>query len=227
MAASVLVVEDEPLVAKSVRLACEQAGYLVRVERTGREALVAARSWHPSVIILDLLLPDTTGLQVCRALREGGARTPIIMLTALADEVDRVVGLEMGADDYITKPFSIRELVARIRAVLRRVERSEGNQADVDLGDIVIRPQSREVLVRGSPVHLTATEFNLLHLLAGAPGTVFEREAILERIWGYDFEGESRLLDVHIRRLREKIEKDPANPAHLLTIRGVGYRLVP
>ncbi len=225
MAENILVVEDEPVVAKSVRLACEQAGYVVRVVRTGRDALTAVRDWHPSVILLDLLLPDTSGLEVCRALRESGSRVPIIMLTALADEIDRVVGLEMGADDYVTKPFSIRELVARIRAVLRRGVGLEVPQDEIVLGELVIRPRFRQVHVRQKPVHLTATEYNLLLLLASAPGTVFEREAILQRIWGYDFEGESRLLDVHVRRLREKIETDPANPRYLLTIRGVGYRL--
>ncbi|MHB1131632.1 MAG: response regulator transcription factor [Chloroflexota bacterium] len=226
MAETLLVVEDEPIVAKSIRLACEQAGFTVRVASSGRAALAEAAAWQPDAIVLDLLLPDMSGLEVCRTLRERKSTVPIIMLTALADEIDRVVGLEMGADDYITKPFSVRELLARLRAVLRRSQPVDTDLEELRFGEVLLRPRAREVLVRGQPIHLTSTEFNLLALFASAPGIVFEREAILQRIWGYDSEGESRLLDVHMRRLREKVELDPANPQHLLTVRGVGYRLV-
>lgn len=227
MIEKVLVVEDEPVVGKSIRLACEQAGYTVRVVPTARAALDGIRDWQPDVVLLDLLLPDGSGLHLCRRLREQQNPIPIIMVTALADEVDRIVGLEMGADDYVTKPFSTRELVARIRAVLRRTAPIAADREEIRLGELVIRPWAREVLLHGQIVHLTSTEYGLLALLASSLGTVFEREQIIQRIWGYEYEGAGRLLDVHMSRLRDKIEDDPSRPRHLLTVRGVGYRLVP
>jgi two-component system alkaline phosphatase synthesis response regulator PhoP len=179
---------------------------------------------------LDLMLPGMDGMEVCRRTRENAATRgiPIIMLTAKSEEVDRVMGLEIGADDYVTKPFSPRELVARIRAVLRRVERLPGDEAKevFELGPIRIDMRQHKVTVNGKPVELTPKEFDLLHLLVSHPGRAFSREFLLEHLWGYEFFGDTRTVDVHVRRLRQKIEEDPANPHWLETVRGVGYRML-
>jgi len=222
----ILLVEDEAAIAAFVQTALEQAGYAVRVVGDGAAALAHIRAVSPDLILLDLMLPQIDGLEVCRAVRARRDYIPIIMLTARSEEVDKIVGLEMGADDYITKPFNARELVARVRAILRLARQAGGRSPGkiLSAGALEIDPEGRSVCVEGQPTYLAAKEFDLLLTLARQPGRVFGREMLLEQVWGYDFIGESRTVDVHIQRLRAKIEPDPAQPRYLLTVRGVGYK---
>jgi len=220
----VLVVDDDRNIVDLVRLYLERDGYQVLVAYDGLEALRLARQKRPDLIVLDLLLPEVDGLDVCRIL-QAESRVPIIMLTAKTTEEDKLIGLEMGADDYVTKPFSPRELVARVRAVLRRVgqEAPQGPQ-EIRFADLVIDRRSHQVRVRGEVVPLTPTEFRLLEVLAAEPGRAFTRLELLDRVFGYDFEGFERTIDVHIKNLRKKIEPDPSQPTYVQTVYGVGYK---
>jgi DNA-binding response OmpR family regulator len=225
----ILIVDDEASVVEVVALYLRRDGFRVRTARDGAEALLALGTQRPALVILDVMLPHIDGLTLLRRLREGPGRdVPVILLTARGQEVDRIAGLDLGADDYVTKPFSPGELVSRVRAVLRRAARpSEADAAVVDHGALRIDPRTREVVVRGRPVELTATEFNLLWFLATHPRQVFRRSQLLAEVWGYADYLDPSTVTVHVRRLREKIERDPANPAWLQTVWGVGYRFDP
>jgi DNA-binding response OmpR family regulator len=220
---SVLLVEDDPRVRRALYLALRDEGYAVSLAGTGREGLAALDSATPDVVLLDLMLADVDGFAVCRQIRHD-SDVPVIMVTARADSHDVVAGLEAGADDYVTKPLVAKELSARIRALLRRVEPSRTPRR-IRAGDLEIRVDEGVVLRAGGRLHLTRTEFKLLAELALAPG-VCSREELLERVWGYGYFDDSRLVDVHVRRLRTKVEQDPANPSIVVTARGLGYRLV-
>jgi DNA-binding response OmpR family regulator len=225
MSGTVLVVEDDATLASALRYNLEKAGYTALVAADGSRGLELMRRERPSLVLLDVMLPGMDGLEVCRRIR-AESTVPIIMLTARVEEIDRVVGLEVGADDYVTKPFSVRELVARVRAALRRAQMQpdeEGASRPASFGSITIDPARREVLRDGEPLALKPKEFDLLWYFVRNPGRVFTREQLLERVWGYDFAGTNRTVDVHIRWLREKIEEDPAHPRHLRTSRGAGY----
>ncbi|QGP92063.1 Alkaline phosphatase synthesis transcriptional regulatory protein PhoP [Neomoorella glycerini] len=220
----VLIVDDEPAILELVSFNLQQAGFTTVTASDGAEALQKAAAEKPDLIILDVMLPRLDGFEVCRSLRARG-NTPILMLTARREEVDRVLGLELGADDYLTKPFSPRELVARVRAILRRAAENQRQPDDIlAIGDVVINPASHVVTVKGKPVDLTLKEYQLLQLLAENRGRVFSREALLERLWEGEYYGDTRTIDVHIRHLREKIEENPSNPRYILTVRGVGYK---
>ncbi|HTP08265.1 MAG TPA: response regulator transcription factor [Anaerolineae bacterium] len=226
---SILVVEDEPSVAEVVALYLRRAGYIVRMANTGPAAVHEFDTQPPSLIILDLMLPGLDGLAITRHVRERGD-TPIIMLTARSQETDRIAGLEMGADDYVTKPFSPQELVSRVRAVLRRAKPSgagEPIERALTFDDLRIDPQTRLVTIHGAEKSLTAKEFDLLWLLARHPRQVFSRDQLLERVWGMAEYIDPGTVTVHVRRLREKIEDDPSNPQHLQTAWGVGYKFEP
>ncbi len=221
--ARILVVDDEPKIVQLVRDYLERAGFAVSTARDGNEALMRAHSERPDLIVLDLGLPGLDGLDVTRRLRRDSG-VPIIMLTARHEETDKVVGLELGADDYVTKPFSPRELAARVRAVLRR----HTQVADAELlraGDLTLDVPRLRVEVSGSPVSLTATEFQLLAALARQPGRIFTRSQLLDAIHGVAFESYERAIDAHVKNIRRKIEPDPRTPRYLLTVYGVGYRL--
>lgn len=225
MAEKVLVVEDDPTLRETLEYNLRYQGYDVIVAADGRRALELARSERPDLIILDVMLPGLDGFEVCRILRHE-MNAPILMLTARDEEIDRVVGLELGADDYVTKPFSMRELMARVKAHLRRERRGESvtRPAELRFGDLVIDEARHEVRLRDQPLSLKPKEYELLAFLARNRGIVFSRDTILERVWGWDFVGGSRTVDVHVRWLREKIEPDPAHPTRIVTVRGVGYR---
>jgi DNA-binding response OmpR family regulator len=222
----ILVVDDEPHIVELVRYNLSQEGFAVDVAYDGHDALEKARLSPPDLVILDLMLPYVDGLEVCRHLRRQGA-VPILMLTAKDSEHDRVLGLESGADDYVTKPFSPRELVARVRAILRRTGRDDARAADAPLvsGRLALDAVTHEVRLGDRPIELTAKEFDLLRLLMGHPNQVFTRDFLLEHIWGYEYFGSTRTVDMHISRLREKIEDDPNTPTFIVTVRGVGYKL--
>lgn len=220
----ILVVDDEPTIVEFVRINLEKAGFRVLTAGDGETALRLAASEQPDLVVLDVMLPGKDGFEVCRELRRTTA-VPIIMLTARDDDVDKILGLELGADDYLTKPFNPRELVARIKAILRRMDRI--NRLDTEVitrGRIQLDLDRHQVTAGGHAVDLTPKEFELLELLIKNPGRVFSREILLERLWGYDFFGDSKTIDVHIRRLREKVEEDPSSPTHILTVWGVGYK---
>ena len=221
---TVLVVDDEPRIAQLARDYLEHAGFAVISASDGRAALTAARTQRPDLIVLDLGLPGMDGLDVARSLRRE-SNVPIIMLTARDDELDRVLGLELGADDYVTKPFSPRELVARIRAVLRRAERAAIPSDLIQVGDLLLDVPRMRVEVAGRPAELTATEFQLLVALARQPGRIFTRSQLLDAVHGVAFESYERAIDTHIKNLRRKIEPEPRQPRYLLTVYGVGYRL--
>lgn len=216
---TVLVVDDEPAIRELVRFTLEREGFRVRLAGDGWEALEAARREAPDLVVLDLMLPGLSGEDVCRALR-AEMDVPVLMLTARKEESDRVSGLELGADDYVTKPFSPRELAARVRAILRRTRSREAGGGE----GLVVDVERRRVTLDGRPVDLTYTEFELLRTLRAYPGRVFSREDLLSRVWGQDFYGDTRTVDVHIRHLREKLGEDPARPRFIETVRGVGYR---
>ncbi len=224
----ILVVEDEPSVGEVVQLYLRRAGYGVTLVKDGRRALELLEESLPALVILDLMLPGVDGWEITRRLR-ARSDVPIIMLTARQAEIDRIGGLELGADDYVVKPFSPQELVSRVRAVLRRASPPAGGEKEQSLsfGALQINPQTRLVTVAGQERSLTAREFDLLYLLAQHPRQVFTRDQLLERVWGESDYIDPGTVTVHIRRLREKIEPDPANPRHLQTVWGVGYRLEP
>lgn len=233
----ILIVEDEPTLVDTLEYSLTRQGYEVSVATDGVKALEVARRVTPDLIVLDVMLPHLDGYEVCRILRQETS-APIIMLTARADEVDKVVGLEVGADDYLTKPFSMRELIARVKALLRRVRLVREEMAAPTNGtlhpdipserfvfnNLVIDLSRREVTFQGIVFHLKPKEFDLLVFLARNRGIVLSRDLILERVWGWDYDGGSRTVDVHVRWLREKIETDPANPTRIVTVRGIGYR---
>jgi DNA-binding response OmpR family regulator len=221
----ILVVDDDPKIVELIRLYLEKDGYWVLAADDGLEALALARQRCPDLILLDLLLPEMDGLDVCRILA-AESEMPIIMLTAKSTDDDKLVGLDVGADDYITKPFNPREVVARVRAVLRRAGQEEAQAPSrLRLGDLEIDCRCHEVRIRGERVSLTPTEFRLLETLARAPGRVFMRQELLDRVFGYDYEGLERTVDVHVRNLRSKIEPNPKEPAYVKTVYGVGYKL--
>ena len=222
-----MVVDDEPVIRETVALALDEQGYEVLQASDGRQAIDMVRQTSAlDLLILDLMLPNLNGLDVCRLLRNEGNTVPIIMLTAKDTETDRVVGLELGADDYVTKPFGMRELVARCRSVLRRQQqlRSDDSSAVLQFGDVWLHPTECRVRVRGKEVNFSPKEFRLLELFMTHPRRVWSREQLLEKIWGPDFIGDSKTVDVHIRWLREKLEMDPSSPEYLVTVRGFGYR---
>lgn len=229
---TVLVVEDDANLLDVLRYNLTREGYRVAVARDGQEALDVARQAKPDLLILDIMLPKLDGLEVCRILRKE-MTVPILMLTAKADEIDKVVGLEVGADDYVTKPFSLRELLARVKAMLRRSELAHdvtestgsGEQGGIVVGDLTVDLVRHVVLRGGVPIALSPKEFDLLAFLAGNRRRAFSREYLLEKVWGYEYAGDSRTVDVHVRWLRQKIEADPAHPVRLLTVRGLGYKL--
>lgn len=235
-AVTVLVVEDEESFVDALTLSLQREGFRVVIARDGLEALERFRQEAPDIVLLDVMLPKLSGVDVCRAIRLQGS-TPVIMVTAKTSEIDAVVGLEVGADDYIAKPFRIRELVARIRAVLRRGSPSspeavsgngassfEEDQEAVSVGDVRLDPVSHEVVIRGTTVAFPLKEFELLELLLENAGRVLTREVLIDRIWGHDYVGDTKTLDVHIKRLRAKVETDPSTPNRILTIRGLGYK---
>ncbi len=221
---TVLLVEDEPAIVDVVRRYLERDGYRVVVASDGQRAVDEFRRLRPDLVLLDLMLPGLDGWEVCRRIRQEGS-TPVIMLTARDDEADKLVGLELGADDYITKPFSPREVVARVRAVLRRARGTEAVPGEVvRVLDLEIDPSRVEAFRGGTPLHLTPTEFRLLLTLARHPGRVFTRLQLLDQVQGYAFEGYERTIDAHIKNLRQKLEPDPKHPRYILTVHRVGYR---
>ncbi|MGO8863504.1 MAG: response regulator [Acidimicrobiales bacterium] len=227
MAGRILVVEDDERIRSSMRLALEGEGYEVTDVASGEEALEHFGDAPIDVALIDIMLPGMDGFECCRALRRQSA-VPIIIVTARADTHDVVAGLEAGADDYVTKPFVAKELAARIRAHLRRARPTEGDPGALSFGSLQLLPEQGVLRhADGREVHCTRTEFRLLCELAASPNKVLSREQLLDRVWGYDYFGDGRLVDVHIRRLRTKVEADPALPRHILTVRGMGYKLVP
>ena len=226
---TILLVDDEDAVQKLLAYPLERDGFRVVQARDGEEALARFAEEHVDLVVLDLMLPKVDGLEVCKRLRAGSS-VPIIMLTARDDELDKVLGLELGADDYITKPFSIREFRSRVRALLRRAAAPAsggGQEETIERDGLRIDIGRRDVVVRGAPVQLTYVEFELLRTLAASPGRVFTRELLLQALWGGSDYREPRTIDVHVRHLREKLERDPGQPEYILTVRGVGYRFRP
>lgn len=223
----ILVVEDEPMVAEVVERYLRRDGYEVEVVHDGLAALSAIESFRPDLIVLDVMLPGLDGLEICRRVR-GSSAVPIIILTARGDEVDRVLGLEIGADDYVTKPFSPREVAARVKAVLRRASPGAITESDtLHFGALRLNGTTRAVELGNEPIHLTAREFDLLFFLATHPGQVFTRAQMLDAVWDFEFPGDETTVTVHMRRLRAKVEPDPSRPRHLKTVWGVGYKFEP
>jgi two-component system response regulator VicR len=222
MARKILIVDDEPLIVKGLRFSLEQDGYMIDAAYDGEEALAKVKEGEFDLILLDVMLPKMDGMQVCQQIREF-SNVPIIMLTAKGDDMDKILGLEYGADDYMTKPFNVLEVKARIKTIIRRAYGSESADDDIVIHGMRIRMESRTVAIEGRAVNLTAKEFDLLKLFASNPGKVFSREQLLEIVWKYDYLGDLRTVDVHIRRLREKIEKNPGQPEYIFTKWGVGY----
>jgi two-component system response regulator RegX3 len=223
---TILVVEDEEAFVEALTVGLKREGFRVQVARDGAEALALFDAVAPDLVLLDVMLPKVSGIDVCRELRSR-SKVPIIMVTAKAAEIDTVVGLEVGADDYVTKPYRLRELVARMRAVLRRTPVSEPSTLSgesMTVGDVTIDPEGHEVLVRGQQVSLPLKEFELLALLVENAGRVLPRETLIDRVWGLDYVGDTKTLDVHIKRLRSKVEDDPSVPTRIVTIRGLGYK---
>jgi DNA-binding response OmpR family regulator len=223
---TVLVVDDEPVVRDVVVRFLEQAGYKTLQAGDGETARELLERETPSLVVLDLMLPGTDGLALCGWIR-ARSQLPVIMVTALAEEADRLTGLEFGADDYLTKPFSPRELVARVKAVLRRASTPSTTAIRIEVGDLVVDPARRELRKGGAPLRLTTLEFDLLSFLAGNPNQVFSRRELMDRVWGYTSALDTGTVTVHVRRLREKIEDDPSRPRHLETVWGSGYRFTP
>lgn len=223
---TVLVVEDEESFIEALKVGLKREGFRVEVARDGLQALDMFDLVKPDVVLLDVMLPKLSGIDVCRQLRKK-TTTPIIMVTAKGAEIDTVVGLEVGADDYVTKPYRLRELTARMRAVMRRVPTSQGGElsgSSIEVGDVAIDPEEHDVIIRGESHKLPLKEFELLHLLLANAGRVLPRETLIDRVWGIDYVGDTKTLDVHIKRLRSKIEDDPAMPTRIITIRGLGYK---
>jgi two-component system response regulator RegX3 len=224
----VLVVEDEESFVEALLVGLEREGFEVSIARDGAEALQQFDSVQPDLVLLDLMLPKVSGVDVCRELRSRSA-VPIIMVTAKSSEIDTVVGLEVGADDYVTKPYRLRELVARMRALLRRVPTTpllQHDDTDVayEVGDVLLDADRHEVVIRGEQVTLPLKEFELLELLLANAGRVLTRDSLIARIWGDDYVGDTKTLDVHVKRLRSKVESDPSKPSRIVTIRGLGYK---
>lgn len=226
MTTRILTVEDDERIRTALRLALEDEGWEVDEVASGEEALIAFGRVPADVVLVDIMLPGIDGFDICRAIRKS-SDVPIVMITARSDTHDVVAGLEAGADDYLTKPFAPKELSARIRALLRRARAADAGADEIVFNDLEILPDAGIVRVSGVEAHLTKTEFRLLVELASNPGNIFSREVLLERVWGLGYFGDGRLVDVHVRRLRTKIEPDPANPRHVVTVRGLGYKLVP
>ncbi|MEI6495414.1 MAG: response regulator transcription factor [Actinomycetota bacterium] len=225
---TVLLVEDEESFIEALQIGLKREGFRVEVARDGFEALERFDVVQPDIVLLDVMLPRISGIDVCRQLRKK-SQVPIIMVTAKSAEIDTVVGLEVGADDYVTKPYRVRELVARMRAVLRRNQRDEPevaamNPGSIAVGEVVLDPQEHLVSIRGESLSLPLKEFELLHILLANAGRVLPRETLIDRVWGSDYVGDTKTLDVHIKRLRGKVEDDPANPTRIVTIRGLGYK---
>jgi two-component system response regulator RegX3 len=224
---TVLVVEDEESFVEALVVGLKREGFRVKIARDGVEALDAFEATRPDLVLLDVMLPKLSGIDVCREIRGKNSRVPIIMVTAKGSEIDTVVGLEVGADDYVTKPYRLRELVARMRAVMRRApdEDALGTSGEaIEVGDVALDPLRHEVRVRGEEVALPLKEFELLELLLDNAGRVLTRETLIDRVWGPHYVGDTKTLDVHIKRLRTKLEEDPARPVKITTIRGLGYR---
>jgi len=224
--ATVLIVEDEESFVEALVVGLKREGFLVKVARDGAEALDAFDIVRPDLVLLDVMLPKVSGIDVCRVLRSK-SRVPIIMVTAKGSEIDTVVGLEVGADDYVTKPYRLRELVARMRAVLRRAPRDDDDAATgeaMEVGDVRLDPERHEVYVRNEPVSLPLKEFELLEILLANAGRVLPRETLIDRVWGPHYVGDTKTLDVHIKRLRSKVEENPSVPRRITTIRGLGYK---
>jgi DNA-binding response OmpR family regulator len=224
MSVRVLTVEDDERIRQSVKLALEDEGWEVEEATNGEDAIAIFNRAPTDVVLIDIMLPGMDGYELCRNIRRS-SDVPIVMVTARIDTHDVVAGLEAGADDYLTKPFAPKELSARIRALLRRARPSSPGHSRLVFGDLEIIPDEGKVLLGDTELALTKTEFRLLCELAADPGGVFSREALLDKVWGYGYFGDGRLVDVHIRRLRMKVETDPANPRHVVTVRGLGYRL--
>ncbi|HVE46248.1 MAG TPA: response regulator transcription factor [Acidimicrobiales bacterium] len=223
---TVLIVEDEESFVEALIVGLKREGFLVHVARDGITALALFDTVKPDLVLLDVMLPSLSGVDVCREIRRR-SRTPIIMVTAKSSEIDTVVGLEVGADDYVTKPYRLRELVARMRAVLRRVPRQDDEPSDgtvLEVGDVRLDPARHEVTVRGEQLALPLKEFDLLELLLENAGRVLTRDTLIDRIWGPNYVGDTKTLDVHVKRLRSKLEDDPSQPRCIVTIRGLGYR---
>lgn len=222
MAKKALVVDDEKVIVKGIRYSLEQDGMEVDCAYDGEEALAQAKESHYDIILLDVMLPKLTGFEVCQQIREFST-VPIIMLTAKGDDMDKILGLEYGADDYITKPFNILEVKARIKAIMRRMQKREATPSVMVFEDLKINEEYRRVLVKDREINLTSREFEVLELLASAPGKVYSREELLKTIWGEDYPGDVRTVDVHVRRLREKLERNPSEPRYVRTKWGTGY----
>jgi DNA-binding response OmpR family regulator len=223
---TVLVVDDEPIVREVVVRYLERDGHTILEADDGNRARELVELRRPDIVVLDVMLPGMDGLELCRWIR-ARSDLPVILLTARGEEADRIVGLELGADDYVTKPFSPRELAARVRTVLRRSAPAKDERGRLTFGDVEVDPQTREVRKAGRELRLTAKEFDLLAFLAGHPRRVFGRDQLMSRVWGYEAALDTGTVTVHVRRLREKIEANPSDPLHLQTVWGVGYRLVP
>jgi len=227
---SILIIEDDPDIIDLVKINIRDIGLSLESATTGAAGLDKALNSQFSLIILDLMLPELDGMEVCKRIRASDDQTPILMLTAKSEELDKVLGLELGADDYLTKPFSIRELLARIKAILRRVEvdtqaSDESNEYEtIEFGDLIIDLDKRKVTLSETKIELTAKEFDLLSLFVKHPGRTYTRQELLDLVWGYQFEGYDHTVNSHINRLRSKIESDPSNPTYLKTVWGVGYR---
>ncbi len=221
--ADILVVDDEPTILQTVRLYLERDGYAVSTALDGVSALQMARQLRPDLIVLDIMLPGMDGLEVLRQLRQE-SDVYVLMLTARADEIDRIIGLTVGADDYLTKPFSPRELVARVKAILRRGRSGDSGEAPLSFAHLRIDPESRQVWKDNQPIDLTTTEFDLLYALAHHSGRVLSREQLIEQVWGYDYYGDDRVVDVHIGRIRKKVGDEQSDSALIATVRGIGYR---
>lgn len=222
----ILVVDDEESIQELLRYNLEKEGHKVLAARDGFDALERVQKDRPDLVVLDVMLPQMDGMEVCRRIRLNSEfrELPVIMLTAKGEEIDKVLGLELGADDYMTKPFSPRELVARIKARLRRVKSADETLEQIIHGDLRIDLNRFQVYINAQEVELTPKEFELLRVLAAKPGRVYSREELLEKIWGYEYAGDTRTVDVHVRHVRQKIEKDASNPEYIETLRGIGYR---
>ena len=228
MSPRVLVVDDEESFVDALTVGLRDEGFSIHIARDGTEALTVFDEVKPDLVLLDVMLPRISGLDVCRELRSRST-VPIIMVTARDTEIDAVVGLELGADDYITKPYGLRELVARMRAALRRAQSNPGleeilSRTVLDVGDVSLDPERHEVVVRGEEIHLPLKEFELLEVLMSNAGRVVTRYSLIDQVWGPDYVGDTKTLDVHIKRLRSRLEDDPAQPTRIATVRGVGYR---
>lgn len=223
----VLIVEDEESFVEALTVGLTREGFTVNVARDGKEALDLFNAHSPDIVLLDVMLPLVSGVDVCRQIR-ARSQVPIIMVTAKGEEIDAVVGLEVGADDYVTKPYRLRELISRMRSLLRRARwaaESEAFRGEVfEVGDVVVDPERHEVFVRGQPIELPLKEFDLLELLLSNAGRVLTRDALIDQVWGGDYVGDTKTLDVHVKRLRSKIEDDPSKPRRIVTIRGLGYK---